>query len=134
MNNYCPDCSQECLITNFNVQTSSLLTPAEWQIQDIKLFVENASIALSVNWSSTWYEQIHLNYLAINVVRETSIVQNNTQSATINIVDLLSNIGGNSGLWIGISFLSIMEIIEVLYWLIRRECHEIRRRTRNVRQ
>lgn len=134
MNNYCPDCLQECLITNFDVQTSSLLTPAEWQIQDIKRFVENTSIPLSVNWSSTWYEQIHLNYLAINVVRETSIVQNNTQSATMSAIDLLSALGGQSGLWIGISFLSIMEIIEVLYRLIRRECHGIKRRTRNVRQ
>ena len=134
MNDYCPDCSQECLITSFDIQTSSLQSPAPWQMQDIKQFVENTSIPLSVNWSSTWYEEIPLNYLAINVVRQTIIVQNSTQSATISSIDLLSNLGGQSGLWIGISFLSVMELIEILYRLIRRECHGIRRKIRNVQQ
>ncbi|CAF3221854.1 unnamed protein product [Rotaria sp. Silwood2] len=126
MNDYCSECSQECLIRNFNVQTSSLSAPADWEMEYIKTFVENSSIPLPVNWNSTWYEQIHKNYLVINVVRETSIVENNTQSAAIGTVDVLSNIGGQTGLWIGISFLSIMELIEVLYQLIRHEYYVIR--------
>ena len=53
-----------------------------------------------------------------------TFVENSTQSAQINIVDVLSNIGGLTGLWIGISFLSLMEFAEMIYRLIR---HQLRR-------
>ena len=130
MNEYCLECSQECLIRNFIVQNSAMSTPAEWQMEGIKKFVENSSIPLPVNWSDTWTQHIHKNYLIINVVRETNIVENNTQTATMGIVDILSNIGGQTGLWIGISFLSIMEIIEVLYRLIRHQYYIIQTKLR----
>ena len=95
----------------------------------IKRFVENSSIPLPTNWSDTWREHIYRNYLIVEVVRETNIVENNTQSATISLVDLLSNIGGQTGLWIGLSFLSIMEIVEMICRLIRHEYHVIQQMT-----
>ncbi|CAF3449650.1 unnamed protein product [Rotaria sp. Silwood2] len=109
---YCP---QECSTTDFLVKKSSLLTPLEWQMSDIKSFVENTSIPLTSDWSTTWREQIHKNYLAISIIQETSIIENNTQSAQLSVVDVLSNIGGQTGLWVGISLLSIMELIEMFY-------------------
>jgi hypothetical protein len=42
-------------------------------------------------------------------------------------VDVLSNVGGQTGLWIGVSFLSIMELAEMLYRLVRYQYHAIRR-------
>ncbi|CAF2958817.1 unnamed protein product, partial [Rotaria sp. Silwood2] len=82
----------------------------------------------------TWQDEIRKNYLTINVVRETSIVENSTQSATMGVVDVFSNVGGQTGLWIGISLLSIMELIEMLYRLIRNEFHIIRRKIQVNRQ
>ncbi|CAF1353790.1 unnamed protein product [Rotaria sordida] len=90
-------------------------------MDDIKRFVENSTITLPANWSTIWHEHIHANYLAVSVVPETNIVENNTQTPTLTLVNVLSNIGGQTGLWIGISFLSIMEVIEMLYRLIRYE-------------
>ena len=41
-----------------------------------------------------------------------------SQMAKTDIWDLVSNIGGNSGLFIGISFLSFAEIIELIVELL----------------
>jgi len=81
--------------------------------------VENLGIPLAANWSETWQTEIQNNYVAVDVVCETTVVETYTESASITIVDLISNVGGQTGLWIGISFLSLMELVEMLYRLIR---------------
>ncbi|CAF0991743.1 unnamed protein product [Rotaria sordida] len=133
-NQYCFECSDQCSIIDFLVQASSLIAPVPWQMDDIKRFVENSTIPLPENWSTTWHEHIHANYLAVDVVRETNIVENNTQTPTLTPVDVLSNIGGQTGLWIGISFLSIMEVIEMFYRLIRYECNVVQRAKQRKQQ
>ncbi|CAF0954640.1 unnamed protein product [Adineta ricciae] len=119
MDQYCADCQTQCEKTDFAVQTSSSVAPIEFQMNDIKLFVENSTVPLPTNWSSTWREQIYSNYLRVDVVRRTGIVEMNTESATLAPVDLFSNIGGQTGLWIGVSFLSLMELVEIIYRLIQ---------------
>lgn len=123
---YCSDCAQQCSLTEFVIQKSALAGPFDWQINGIKDFVENSGVGLAPNWSTEFTQYIHKNYLSLSVVRETVIVENSTQKAQLGVVDILSNIGGQTGLWIGISFLSIMEFIEMLYRLVRRQCHAIR--------
>lgn len=93
---------------------------------DIKAFVENSSVPLPANWSTTWRHEIHANYLQVSVVCETTMVENYTQTAKIRLVDVLSNIGGQTSLWIGMSFLSMMELLEMFYRLIRYQFHAIR--------
>ena len=122
-------CPQQCSATDFIVEKSSLLAPMEWQMPDIRNFVEKSSIPLSVDWLTSWREQIHNNYVVISVERQSVVVENKTQTATLSLVDVLSNIGGQSGLWIGISLLSIMELIEMFYRLLRHEFH-VRRMAR----
>lgn len=83
-------------------------------MDSIKKFVENSNIPLPVNWSTTWQEEIYDNYLSLTVIHVTNIIEKSTQSGTLNLVDILSNVGGQTGLWIGISFLSLMELLEML--------------------
>lgn len=125
---YCSQCSDECLTTDFNVQSSALAAPYEWQKRGIKAFVENSSVPLPSDWSTAWNTLISSNYISINVVRLTGMVESNTQTSIVGLVDVLSNIGGQTGLWIGISFLSIMEVIEMLYRLLRYRLHRIIRK------
>lgn len=113
-------------MTEFTLKRSSLSAPVEWQMPLIKRFVERSNVTLPSNWSTKWREQIRENYLGVTFVRETHIVEKITQSAKMSPVDVLSNIGGQTGLWIGISLLSIMELIEMLYRLIRHQCHVLR--------
>ena len=122
---YCSECFEECTMKDFIIQASSLAAPYDWQKDAIKIFVENSSVSLPTDWSTAWDTYITPSYLAISVVRQSGLVENSTQTATIGLVDVLSNLGGQTGLWIGISFLSIMEVIEMLYRLLRYRCHKI---------
>ncbi|CAF3823949.1 unnamed protein product [Adineta steineri] len=122
---YCADCSQQCTVIDFFIQTSSLAVAFEWEMNGIKAFVENSSVPLPSDWSTTWRTYIPENYLVLRVVRDTNLIENYTQTAQLSVVDVLSNIGGQTGLWIGISFLSLMEFIEMLYRLVRYQCHLI---------
>ena len=58
---------------------------------------------------------------------ESTRVEVYTQQASMSPVDVISNVGGQTGLWIGISFLSLMEIAEMIYRLIRHRCQRVRR-------
>ncbi|CAF1305218.1 unnamed protein product [Adineta steineri] len=126
---FASDCNQECSINKFLIKLSSIAAPTSWYLNDIKNFVESVStIPLSSNWSTTWSSDIQANYVGIDVVCESTRVETYTQQASISVVDVISNVGGQTGLWMGISFLSLMEIIEMLYRLIRYQYHRIRRR------
>ena len=122
---YCSQCFQECTITDFIIQSSSLAAPYDWQKKAIKIFVENSTVPLPPDWTTAWNTYIPASYLSISVVRVSGLVDNSTQTATIGLVDVLSSLGGQTGLWIGISFLSIMEVIEMLYRLLRHQCRRI---------
>lgn len=97
---------------------------------DLKKQVESFGVPLANNWSQTWQEEIGKNYVAVEVVGETSNVEDYTEQASTTGTDLLSNVGGQTGLWIGISFLSFMEILEMLYRLVRYYCTRLYRRMR----
>jgi hypothetical protein len=119
-------CSLECTTNEFIVKRSAIAAPTQWYSHDIKKFVEASQMPLTATWNETWFSDVRLNYVGIDVICESTRVEVYTQKAAISPVDVISNVGGQTGLWIGISFLSLMEIIEMLYRLIRRQCHRIR--------
>ncbi len=125
---YCGACAQSCSTVEFMTTSSSISAPPQWLLSDIKEFVESSSIPLPANWSTTWTSEIQANYVAINVVCESTNIDNYTQTATLTAVDVISNVGGQTGLWIGISFLSLMEVAEMLFRLARSQCRSFRRR------
>jgi len=93
----CPDCPEECDSMKYDVSHSlTKLWPQK------KVF-ENLSIENYVSFT-IYYEK--LEYTVID------------QIAQMNEFDLISNIGGNLGLFIGISFLSFAELIELLVEII----------------
>ncbi|CAF3708227.1 unnamed protein product [Rotaria sp. Silwood1] len=123
----CPMCALECTTTNFLTKISSLLAPMQWLLDDLKPKIESLSVPLPANWSNTWQSEISQNYVALEVVSESARMEILTDTASIGPVDLLSNVGGQTGLWIGISFLSLMEIAEMLYRLIRCKLYKLRK-------
>ncbi len=129
-NQFCSDCSEACSTIDFTITTSSLSAPSMTQIFSTKAFVENSGIPLASNWSETWMSDIANNYVAVDIICETTQVESYTESASMGGVDLLSNIGGQTGLWIGISFLSMMEIVEMGYRLIRYHYYMLRKKIR----
>ncbi len=128
---FCSNCSQQCSNVNFVVTPSAVAAPSLPYAYIAKRFVEAVSVPLPSNWSTNWLYEVQNNYIVLEVVSETTQVENYTQNPSIGPVDLLSNVGGQTGLWIGISFLSLMELIEMLYRLVRYEFHNVRGRIRN---
>ena len=131
---YGPDCGLECTSIEFLMKLSSIIAPSEWLMHDIKTFVESSSIPLPANWSTTWQTDIQANYVSMDVVCESTRVTSFTQQPALSAIDVLSNVGGQTGLWIGISFLSLMEIAEVLYRILRYQYYRIREKALNKQQ
>ncbi len=127
---YGGDCNLECSSNEFVIKLSSSSAPPPWSMDDIKQFVESSSIPLPANWSTTWPTEIQANYVGMSVVCETTRVDSYTQQAALSAVDVISNVGGQTGLWIGISFLSLMEVAEMLFRLIRYQYYRIRQKRR----
>ncbi|CAF1172232.1 unnamed protein product [Didymodactylos carnosus] len=131
INQYCSLCSTECFQRIFIAVPSAFKSPRMWVKNRIRQFVEERSnisvtsrpIALPADWSTKWSDYIDNNYVAVQVVRGSFTVDFYAQSATLSWVDLLSNVGGQTGLWIGMSFLSLFELLETFYRLIRRQFH-----------
>ncbi|CAF2066967.1 unnamed protein product [Rotaria magnacalcarata] len=119
-------CPKKCSNIDFPVEKSELSTPLEWQMSDIKSFVENSSVPLPANWSVVWRDYIRMNYLSINVVCETNVIDVNQQTLAYTRNTLISNIGAQVGLWLGLSVLIVAEVIELLYHLLRFTCQKIR--------
>lgn len=69
--------------------------------------------------ATQWRECIRKSYLSIEVLDESALVGNYTTTTTLGFVDVLSNVGGQKGRRIGISFLSLIEASEMIYRLIR---------------
>jgi len=127
INEYCTACAQQCSITSFSFKSSISTAPPDWLMDFIRSFVENSSMPLPSDWNTEWQTHVKASYLSLDLLSESTLVENYTQTATMGFVDVLSNIGGQTGLWIGISFLSLMEFVEMIYRLIRYHFYLIRR-------
>ena len=118
---FCSSCQQSCSTIDFSVTPSSVAAPSFQYAYAAKSFVESRNITLPTNWATNWLTEVQNNFVGIDVVCESLLVENLTQQPSMTGVDVISNVGGQTGLWIGISFLSIMEIVEMLYRLARHQ-------------
>lgn len=132
MRDHCSYCPEQCSITSFNLQSSVWKAPASWLMNDIKRFVESTDIPLPNDWSTQWRSHIESSYLSVELIHESSIVENYTQKATLSPVDVLSNVGGQTGLWIGVSFLSLMEFAEMVFRLLQYQWDLFRLKRRTI--
>lgn len=111
-------CSKQCSNIDFTVQKSELTTPPDWEMNSIKAFVQNSSVTLPADWSANWSSYIRSNYLSIDVITETSFISTNDQIGSYGISALISDVGGQAGLWLGLSVLILAELFALLYHLI----------------
>ena len=64
------------------------------------------------------YEELKQSVLSVTIYYEDNTYTEITQVAKTGITDLISSMGGLLGLFIGISFLSFGEIIEIIFEVI----------------
>ena len=125
---FCPECREECVSVRFSTKLSSVTASTDSLKAEIRRFVELSDVPLPANWSSVWPAEIQKNFVELTVQCESLTVEHYNQTASISLVALLSNIGGQTGLWIGISFLSLMEVVEMVSRLIRYQYQVLRRK------
>ena len=58
------------------------------------------------------------NHLALNIFYDSYSYTTIQEVAKMDILDLISNIGGTLGLFIGMSFLSFAEVFEIFYLIL----------------
>lgn len=122
LSQYC-DCVKPCSMVDFLLRQSSSTAPLASDIDGIRSFVETTGVPQPDDyWLMDYRRYIESNYVGVAVLRETTTVEYYTQSFSLSIVDVVSNVGGQTGLWIGISFFSIMELLEMIFRLIRYQC------------
>ncbi|CAF1045883.1 unnamed protein product [Brachionus calyciflorus] len=76
------------------------------------------------NFTGKYKRQMKKDLISLFFYYETLSYEEITEKESIDLVGLLSNLGGIAGLFLGISFLSLVEIIEIafqiIYFFIRR--------------
>jgi hypothetical protein len=113
-------CPKECDKIEYNLVTSLADYPTIFHANLMKAFFENyKDIYPSHFYNFTDLSEFKKDVLAINIYFQDISYTNIEQSLVIDTLDLISSVGGLLGLWIGASVLSLVEIIELIFKLIK---------------
>ena len=109
--NYCP---LECSTINYQVLTSTLDFPTSGNISS-----KDQTGYFDSKFAN--YEEVKKRFYSLVIFYEDLKYTLITESPNIELVDLVSNVGGILGVFLGISFLSFIEIVELIiqYIIIR---------------
>lgn len=111
-------CPLECNSETFRLTISSSSYPTRAYADQLVNYSGDALANFYPDRSQVTYEQLKENILAINVyftdMKYTSI----EELEKMSFVDLVSAVGGTLGLFIGMSFLSFFEILDVIIEIV----------------
>jgi hypothetical protein len=126
----CYDISQKECIVNFlkYFDTKKCFDYCPLECDSNVLTISQYSSSLPRNGNTTdifryyyelkTFEEVSKGYFGINIFYEQLGYTLISESESLTVYDLVSNIGGILGLFLGISFLSIIEIVEILIQII----------------
>ena len=102
-------CPFECDYTEYTVTASKANYPTYTYNGELdKYLLRSKGIKQTVNYTSQAYSKINIFY---HEMKYTTTVE----TASMQIPDLISNFGGTVGLYIGFSFLTLAEVIEIAF-------------------
>ena len=104
-------CPLECESSKLDISTSSSTFPTR---SFYELYKENKYFKELFQSESITYDDLRESILEVNIYYETFKYTKTGESPVSTIIDLVSNIGGTLGLFIGISLLSLVEILEII--------------------
>ena len=104
-------CPIECMLIDYKISTSS----NDIELQDIRNLIDNNLIFKSkYGTDEISYQSLKNTILEVKIYYEDLSYTMISQTAKTSLLDLVSNCGGLLGLFIGTSFLSFAELIEML--------------------
>ncbi|XP_022086804.1 acid-sensing ion channel 1-like [Acanthaster planci] len=131
------DCPVPCNFTAFTTSLSTAFLPNEKILPILLLLLNNISTSDERNVSRSISEQqeyIRKNWVAIDIFYEDINYQKFEQTEAITPSALISDIGGQLGLFLGASFITLAEIFSYLSRKIQRLIHGPTRRPQKQRQ
>ncbi|CAF0952917.1 unnamed protein product [Didymodactylos carnosus] len=115
----CVHCQPECEIMTFETDTSSLRAPTELQklllVMDFLNTENKSATPLPADFEANYTLYLDKNYLKLKILPVSQYVTSYTEMATYSWVAFMSDIGGQSGFWMGLSVSSIIELIGLIY-------------------
>ena len=108
-----PTCPPECLTVSYSLSTSF----SDFPKQNTSDVVKNNLINMKY-FDNITDQQIKKSLVSVNFYYDDLRYTQMSQSQLMTFVDLISNVGGTFGLFIGISFLSLAEIFELIFQII----------------
>jgi hypothetical protein len=110
LNDYClPLCPLECNSTGLNAFVSAVNLDGD---KSYDLIRKSQVLSSQFNGRPLNTETALKSFVRLVVNYETLSYELTTESAKMEIVDLLANVGGNLGLFMGVSVLSLCEILQ----------------------
>ena len=113
-------CPRQCNKVIFDRKISIANYPTEWYAKKI---IENKGMGDSIETNNLSYTNLNFEYLKkttlkLNVYYDELFYSSMTESPAFKIKDLIVFIGGNLGLFMGISLLSLIESLEIFFYVI----------------
>ncbi|XP_070542004.1 amiloride-sensitive sodium channel subunit beta-like isoform X2 [Ptychodera flava] len=115
------DCPPKCEYVSYAKEAASTVWPAIHSGDYIREFLKSRSSKLRTLMEQeerTGLDLLRQNVLKLQVYFRDLHYSETIQSPSYTSLDLLSDIGGNLGLWIGLSVLTLLEFIEFTYDMI----------------
>ena len=111
------NCKLPCYEMHFHKSTSYSKWPST---ADMPFYRSAFSKALGFNESTMTEEFIRRNFLKVNIFFKSMSFQRMTEEKKYTAAGVISNVGGQMGIWIGASMFSLMELIYLLAQFLHR--------------
>jgi hypothetical protein len=120
-------CPIECNQVIFDTQISACRYPSDWYGEKLKesksysSVIENSGLtksSMSTLENETVLAANLAQVLSVNIYFESLGYDNLFESSKLTFEEVLAAVGGNAGLFVGISVLSVVELIEVGYIIL----------------
>lgn len=120
----CPECPLECESVSFSSSVSAVNYPSAVYGDALK---NNAAIwAKFGNRTNLTLDELRRNILAINIFYSELSYKKFSELEKMSVVDLIAAVGGTLGLFLGMSFLSFVEIIDLAFHLLLAICQDFK--------
>ena len=117
----CPDCVKDCATTEYPLTTSTLSWPAAPSQQVfLDLFDQFSQIGIgasaleNISTAEDGLQRLQSNVLLARIYPSSATFEEVTSNRAYSITSLLSDLGGQAGLWGGISILTAIEFVEFI--------------------
>ena len=104
-------CPLECNKTEFKTSLSTVRLIGETYAKYIN---ENKNLSSDFSYKPLSAEQAEKSFLNVRISYDSLSFTLSTESPKLDLVSLLANIGGTLGLFLGVSALSLCELVEIL--------------------